>query len=60
MAASSGLGRVAVFTGDPHRSWEAYGRQEPYFGVLTRERFLRRNLDEAARAEFFASGERHV
>jgi SAM-dependent methyltransferase len=60
MGESSGLGRMPIFTGDSDRSWEAYGQQEPYFGVLTSEQFLRRNLDDAARAEFFASGERHV
>src|SRR5262245_48492313 len=31
--------------------------EEPYFGVLTDPKFLRANLTDAARREFFASGE---
>lgn len=45
------------------RDWENWGRQDPYFGVITQERFRLRNLDAAARQEFFQSGHdevRHV
>jgi SAM-dependent methyltransferase len=51
---------VAVWTGESDRSWEAYGRENPYYGVLTQPQFLGRRLDAATLAEFFASGERHV
>ena len=42
------------------REWEKWGRQDPYFGVLTCERFRAAQLDTAARAEFFASGHWHA
>jgi SAM-dependent methyltransferase len=42
------------------RDWERWGRQSPYFGVLSDERFRGGTLDADARREFFASGESHV
>ena len=42
------------------REWEKWGQQDPYFGVLTCERFRSTQLDVAARAEFFASGHWHA
>ncbi|HEX6251462.1 MAG TPA: class I SAM-dependent methyltransferase [Gemmatimonadaceae bacterium] len=45
---------------DSDRDWEWYGAREPYFGVLTNPRFLRADLTDRARAEFFESGERYV
>ncbi len=41
-------------------AWEQWGRQDPYFGVLTHERFRRDKLDAGAKHEFFTSGETHV
>ena len=41
---------------DSDRDWKLIGALDPYFGVLTEERFRRANLDEKALAEFFASG----
>lgn len=40
--------------------WERWGQLDPYFGVITHERFRRRNLDADARREFFDSGRLHV
>ncbi len=40
--------------------WEKQGKKDPYFGVLSDEKFRTRQIDAAARAEFFESGERHV
>lgn len=42
------------------RDWEAWGASDPYYGVYSHARFRVGALDEAARAEFFASGETHV
>lgn len=42
------------------RDWEALARTEPYFAVLTDERFLRERMSEAEREAFFASGEADV
>lgn len=40
--------------------WEEFARREPYFAILTDERFLSENIDDAALRDFFASGERDV
>ena len=45
---------------DTDSAWEEWGRSDPYFGVLTNEKFRNRNLTADAKAEFFASGEAHV
>jgi SAM-dependent methyltransferase len=42
------------------RVWESYGAADPYFGVLTHDRFRAGELTEQSRSEFFATGERHV
>jgi SAM-dependent methyltransferase len=42
------------------RAYDSVGRTEPYFGVITLDRFLSANLDAAALREFFATGEAQV
>lgn len=44
----------------PSNDWERLGALEPYFAVLTEERFLRENLTPERLEEFYASGERDV
>jgi SAM-dependent methyltransferase len=44
----------------PLHDWEEFARREPYFAILTEERFLSDKLDDDALREFFASGERDV
>ena len=44
----------------PRNDWERLGAEEPYFAVLTDERFLRENLTPEAVEELYASGERDV
>jgi SAM-dependent methyltransferase len=41
-------------------AWEAWGRQDPYFGVITDPRFRRESLTPEAKQEFFDSGRTHV
>lgn len=41
-------------------SWRRYGRDDPYFGVLSDDRFRAANLTEQSLNDFFASGEQHV
>ncbi len=41
-------------------AWQRWGESEPYYGVMTDPRYLSANLDEARKAEFFATGERYV
>jgi len=40
--------------------WEELAKREPYFAILTDERFLSEKIDDDALREFFASGERDV
>jgi trans-aconitate methyltransferase len=40
--------------------WDELAQREPYFAVLTDPRFLRKNLDDESRREFFDSGQRDV
>jgi SAM-dependent methyltransferase len=42
------------------RDWEQWGKENPYFGVITLPKYLRENLTEDSFEEFFATGERHV
>lgn len=55
-----GLSRLFRLADDPDESWRKFGKQEPYFGVITAQKFRKKNLDEAALAEFFDSGENHI
>jgi 2-polyprenyl-3-methyl-5-hydroxy-6-metoxy-1,4-benzoquinol methylase len=41
-------------------SWKRIGEENPYFGVLSADRFRKENLTEAGIAEFFASGHVHI
>lgn len=41
-------------------AWEAWGKQDPYFGVITDPQFRKDNLDCSARLAFFDSGESHI
>jgi SAM-dependent methyltransferase len=40
--------------------WEKWGARDPYFGVITCERFRNRNLTNEAKVEFFESGRNHI
>jgi len=45
---------------DSDVAWERYGREDPYYGVLSDPKFRLTALDDSARHEFFASGEEHI
>jgi SAM-dependent methyltransferase len=45
---------------DSDRVWQQYGSTDPYFGVVSEERFRRGRLDDRAREEFLRSGLEHV
>jgi SAM-dependent methyltransferase len=48
---------------DPHRTddaWRSWGELDPYFGVITDEKYRRGNLTALALDEFFRSGQGHV
>lgn len=40
--------------------WQTWGERDPYFGVLTEERFRSEKLTAESLQEFFRSGRRHV
>ncbi|HUF65656.1 MAG TPA: class I SAM-dependent methyltransferase [Gemmatimonadaceae bacterium] len=45
---------------DADRAWEWFGATDPYFAVLTDDRYSGPRLSTAALEEFFASGERYT
>ena len=47
-------------TDNPDEAWQEYGADDPYFGVLTDDKFRKENLTENSLKEFFESGENHV
>src|SRR5271156_1050153 len=56
----AGLYCAAAMLNDPHEQWERFGSQDPYFGVLTEERYHTGRLDETARERFFTTGRQVV
>jgi len=48
-----------VLRTNPSKQWERFGRDDPYYGVVSREE-MRGRHDAEARASFFASGEEQV
>ena len=45
---------------DSDKAWEYYGRNDPYFGVLTSSDFKIDQMSDEARTRFFASGKQYV
>jgi 2-polyprenyl-3-methyl-5-hydroxy-6-metoxy-1,4-benzoquinol methylase len=41
-------------------SWAEWGKQNPYYAVLTEEKFRQQNLTDALKSEFFESGRIHI
>lgn len=54
------LRRFLFFRDAPDVSWERYGRENPYYGVLTSEHYRSKALDAETLAAFFASGEKYL
>ena len=42
------------------KEWEAFGRKDPYYGVLSHERFRKDRLNDDSLKEFFKSGQEHI
>src|SRR5262245_43933028 len=42
------------------KEWEAFARNEPYYGVLSHERVRQGNLNDESFKEFFKSGQEHI
>jgi SAM-dependent methyltransferase len=45
---------------DADKDWERYGREDPYFGVVSLDKFHRTNLTPETLTEFFDSGHEHI
>ena len=41
-------------------SWDKFGKEDPYYGVISHERFRRSAMVGDSRLDFFKSGEEHV
>ena len=41
-------------------AWEEWGRKDPYYGVITSQKFRRAELTDEAKKEFFESGRTHA
>lgn len=48
---------VKRFVNNPSKDWEEWGANDPYFAVVTQDQYRAGQLDEAALAQFFASGQ---
>jgi SAM-dependent methyltransferase len=42
------------------KEWEIFGERNPYYGVITQDKFQGRNLGEDVKAEFWQSGQDYV
>jgi 2-polyprenyl-3-methyl-5-hydroxy-6-metoxy-1,4-benzoquinol methylase len=42
------------------KDWKAWGKENPYFGVISDPKYIDSNLNDERLREFFVSGERHV
>jgi 2-polyprenyl-3-methyl-5-hydroxy-6-metoxy-1,4-benzoquinol methylase len=51
---------MTIIKNDSDQDWQAWGKNNAYFGVLADPKFLDANLNEESLREFFDSGERHV
>jgi SAM-dependent methyltransferase len=47
-------------TADTDRDWEVFASTDPYWAVLTDDRYRKANLTEQALREFYQTGEAHV
>jgi 2-polyprenyl-3-methyl-5-hydroxy-6-metoxy-1,4-benzoquinol methylase len=45
---------------DTDKAWERFGQEDPYHGVLTKEKFQKERFDQVAREDFFRSGRDYV
>ena len=49
-----------MFKSNTDKDWEELGRSDPYYGVVTHDRFRCSNLTDENKEEFFRSGYDHV
>jgi ubiquinone/menaquinone biosynthesis C-methylase UbiE len=49
-----------MFKSDTDKDWEKYGKENPYFGVLTDDKYLANNLTDEDKKEFFETGTQYI
>lgn len=49
-----------MFNSDTDAQWDEFGKNEPYYGVLTEDKFRTINLTDDRKEEFFRSGYQYV
>lgn len=49
-----------MIPGDPDREWEKFGRKNPYYGVLSGEKFREDKLNDDSLTDFFKSGQDYI
>jgi 2-polyprenyl-3-methyl-5-hydroxy-6-metoxy-1,4-benzoquinol methylase len=49
-----------VIRDNSDESWEKWGKENPYYGVLTDDRFRQENFNSELKAEFFETGRLHI
>lgn len=49
-----------MFKNNTDESWKTLGNTNPYYGVLTFDKFRNKNLDDDARVEFFQTGQEYM
>lgn len=54
------LEKMQMFNSDSDREWEKFGKDDPYFGVITHDRFRKSNLTDENKEEFFESGSTYI
>jgi ubiquinone/menaquinone biosynthesis C-methylase UbiE len=45
-----------MFNSNTDKEWEEFGKDDPYFGVLTSDKYHKSNLTDEGREDFFKSG----
>ena len=46
--------------GNSDKEWEKFGKDDPYFGVITHDKYHKSNLTDESKEEFFESGSNYV
>jgi cyclopropane fatty-acyl-phospholipid synthase-like methyltransferase len=49
-----------MFNSDTDKVWEDLGKNDPYFGVLTFDKYRKENFSESDKEEFIQSGYEHI
>lgn len=49
-----------MFNRDTDREWEKFGKNDPYYGVITHEKYRKSKLTDESKAEFFKSGYEYI